>query len=64
MDVNGDGKLSKEEVKNGFFECFGRSLNDDDLIAIFKNADLDKSGTLDYSEFLAATIREEELLNA
>ena len=28
MDKNGDGKLSKEEIKEGYGEYFGRSLND------------------------------------
>lgn len=28
MDKNGDGKLSKEEIKDGYGEYFGRSLND------------------------------------
>jgi len=29
MDVNGDGKLSKEEIKNGYAEFFGKSLTDE-----------------------------------
>ena len=28
-DVNGDGKLSKEEIKNGYAEFFGKSLTDE-----------------------------------
>ena len=28
MDKNGDGKLSKEEIKDGYAEYFGRTMND------------------------------------
>ena len=28
MDANGDGKLSKEEIKNGYQTHFGRTMND------------------------------------
>lgn len=31
MDVNGDGKLSKEEIKNGYAEYFGKSLTDEQI---------------------------------
>jgi calcium-dependent protein kinase len=31
MDSNGDGTLSREEVKNGYFDCFGRTLGDDEI---------------------------------
>ncbi len=45
-------------------------LQDSDLGALFANADVDGSGSIDYEEFLAATLhvckleREEALLNA
>jgi hypothetical protein len=29
MDVNGDGKLSKEEIKNGYAEFFGKMMTDE-----------------------------------
>jgi Ca2+-binding EF-hand superfamily protein len=29
MDANGDGKLSKDEIKNGYLEYFGKSLTDE-----------------------------------
>jgi len=29
MDVNGDGKLSKDEIKNGYGEFFGKNLSDE-----------------------------------
>ena len=31
MDVNGDGKLSKAEIKSGYKEFFGRNLSDEEV---------------------------------
>ena len=28
MDKNGDGRLSKEEIRDGYAEYFGRTMND------------------------------------
>mmetsp|Transcript_38882 Transcript_38882/g.59086 ORF Transcript_38882/g.59086 Transcript_38882/m.59086 type:complete len:82 (+) Transcript_38882:961-1206(+) len=35
MDVNNDGKLNREEIKRGYFECFGRTIDDKEIEAIF-----------------------------
>ena len=57
MDKNGDGKLSREELFNGF-----ASLNNSSAIAagkanqILENLDADKSGFIGYSEFLMAMV--------
>lgn len=51
FDLNGDGKLSFEEIQQGVLQ-----LNTDLVIdpeTIMKNCDLDKNGFVDYSEFLA-----------
>ena len=63
MDVNGDGKLSKDEIKGGFGEYFGRSLNDAEVDEMFDKVDADKSGAIDYSEFVVATMNEKNLLS-
>jgi calcium-dependent protein kinase len=63
MDVNNDGKLSREEIKRGYFECFGRTIDDKEITEIFDRVDMDKNGMIDYTEFLVATIKEENLLN-
>jgi calcium-dependent protein kinase len=63
MDANGDGKLSKEEIKNGYAEYFGRSLNDNEIDEMFDKVDSDKSGAIDYSEFVVATMNEKNLLS-
>ena len=63
MDTNGDGKLSKEEIKNGYSEYFGRTLNDNEIDEMFDKVDSDKSGAIDYSEFVVATMNEKNLLS-
>lgn len=58
LDRNGDGQLTREEVKNAAFglsamlkEC--RIHKRSHVMKMFKHGDLDKDGTLDYDEFLA-----------
>ena len=52
LDENGDGKLSKEEILNGYRAWMGHDLGKEELNQIFDQADTDNSGFIDYSEFL------------
>jgi calcium-dependent protein kinase len=54
LDTNGDGHLSFEEVKNGLAKIGYEKKNVEEL---FKNMDTDKSGMIDYTEFLASTMQ-------
>ena len=63
MDVNGDGKLSKDEIQNGYLQYFGRSLNDQEVDDMFSKVDADNSDAIDYSEFVVATMNEKNLLS-
>lgn len=58
IDKNGDGKLSKEEIMEGYAEFFGKTLNKDDVDKLFDSVDIDKSGFIDYSEFVVASMNE------
>lgn len=62
IDKNGDGKLSKEEIMNGYGEFFGKTLNQEDVELLFDSVDIDKSGFIDYSEFVIASMNEKQLL--
>ena len=52
LDVNGDGNISIEELQKGL----GNRENAADLIEVLRGADVDNSGTINYTEFLAATM--------
>jgi calcium-dependent protein kinase len=56
LDANGDGKLSKEEIHDGYEEHFGKLLDEEELDQLFSDVDTDKSGFIDYSEFISATM--------
>ena len=63
MDVNGDGKLSKDEIKNGYAEFFGKTLSDEQVEQLFAKVDSDGNGEIDYSDFVVATMNEKNLLS-
>jgi calcium-dependent protein kinase len=63
MDLNGDGKLQKDEIKKGYAEFFGRQLTDLEVDELFCKVDADGSGEIEYSEFVVATLNEKNLLS-
>jgi calcium-dependent protein kinase len=63
MDLNGDGKLQKNEIKQGYSQYFGRELTDEEIDDMFTKVDADGSGEIEYSEFVVATLNEKNLLS-
>jgi len=62
LDKNSDGKLSKKEVKEGYHTHYGKLINDEDIERMFNAVDTDKSGFIDYTEFVVASMNEKALL--
>jgi calcium-dependent protein kinase len=60
MDKNGDGKLSKQEILDGYEEHFNKILDEEQLEKLFGSVDIDGSGYIDYSEFIMATMNEKK----
>ena len=51
FDKNGDGKIDKSELKE-VFRAMGRDLSDKEAKRMIQLADIDKSGALNYTEFI------------
>lgn len=58
IDSNQDGRLSKEEIIKYYDAVMGSPLTDEEANEIMKEVDSDKSGFVDYSEFIKATMSE------
>ena len=63
FDANGDGVLSKEEILNGYRQLMPFDDAEKEVERIMNEVDIDKSGTIDYNEFVLATINKQKLLN-
>lgn len=63
MDITRDGKLSKTEVKAGFYKVSGTLLSDKEIDDMFSRVDCDGTGEIEYSEFVIASMSETDLLS-
>jgi calcium-dependent protein kinase len=61
LDRNGDGKLSKDEVQEGYMAHYGKLISDEEVNTMFDAVDMDNSGYIEYSEFIVASINEKQL---
>lgn len=64
MDNSGDGRLSYEEIKEGYRNYFKQSdLTDKEFEELIKSLDTDGNQYIEYEEFLRATVNSDLLLN-
>lgn len=65
LDKNSDGKISKEELIEGYKQIY-KNMSEEDVIKeatrLFKLADTDGNGEIDYSEWQVATINKYDVL--
>jgi len=62
LDSDGDGKLSRKEISDGFRKLYGDSISDREVKMILDLIDADGNGALDYTEFILATLNRKQLL--
>ncbi|KAJ8771015.1 hypothetical protein K2173_023340 [Erythroxylum novogranatense] len=55
IDEDNGGQITLEELKNGL-ERVGANLKESEILGLMQAADIDNSGTIDYSEFIAAML--------
>ena len=63
FDKNGDGVLSKDEILAGYREILGDEDAEKEAKRIMEEVDLDKNGTIDYNEFIIASLSRQKLVN-
>jgi calcium-dependent protein kinase len=65
FDKNSDGKITIDELIEGYKEIY-KHMSEEEIVAeakrVFKMADTDGSGELDYSEWQVATINKLDIL--
>lgn len=54
MDENRDGLISREEVRKHKHQTCFANLTEDEIAELFDAVDVDKSGSIDYNEFIRA----------
>ncbi|CAD8199555.1 unnamed protein product [Paramecium pentaurelia] len=62
LDLNGDGRLSKEELIIGYSKVMSYTDAELEVEKLMKYIDQDKNGSIDYSEFVLATFNKVKLI--
>ncbi|KAK7337340.1 hypothetical protein VNO77_17907 [Canavalia gladiata] len=55
IDTDNSGQITLEKLKVGL-KTFGANLSESEIVDLMQAADVDNSGTIDYGEFIAATL--------
>ena len=63
IDINGDGKITEEELLKGLSNKIKSSSLKNDVHEIYKNLDMDNNGFIEYEEFVRAAVTKEKFMN-
>lgn len=63
LDLNNDGKLSKEELLRAYVFDMDPDQAEEKVLQIMETVDADSNGFIEYSEFIAASLQKETLLS-
>ena len=62
IDLNGDGKITGEELYLGLKQRLKTDSLEDDVRNIFKNLDMNNDGYIEYEEFVRASVGKEKFM--
>ena len=62
IDLNGDGKITGEELYLGLKKRLNNDTLIEDVKNIFKNLDMDNDGYIEYEEFVRAAVSKEKFM--
>lgn len=63
LDKNGDGTLSRQEILEGYMQLMDEEEAEAEVNRIMEMVDIDKSGEIDYTEFIAATLDRKKMVS-
>ena len=63
FDTNGDGRLSINEIKEGFSRIYGNELSGFELQVILDKMDVDKDDYVEFQEFIRVAFNSKRLIN-
>jgi len=63
FDKNGDGRLDKKEIQEGYAKYHSKVVTDEEINTIFQQIDVDGSGYIDYTEFVASAMNQSDLMS-
>jgi len=63
LDKNGDGTLSRQEILDGYRQIMDEEDAEAEVNRIMAMVDIDKSGEIDYTEFIAATLDKKKMVS-
>lgn len=64
IDINGDGKLSADELLKHFELHMGSDHAHEEVLKIMEQVDTDNNGFIDYTEFLKATLNQKTVMSS
>jgi calcium-dependent protein kinase len=63
LDHNYDGRLSRQELCDGYNKAMNLQLTDEEIGEILTKIDADGNGYIEYNEFLTSTVEKSKMLS-
>jgi calcium-dependent protein kinase len=63
LDIDHDGQLTVDELLQGYSEIMGKKEAEIEVKRIFDTLDVNRTGYIDFTEFLLATVNHKRLLS-